>query len=273
MNDLLEAILKAGAASAIQKQTQGRSAQADPMADLIGGILGGGGAQQRRAAPAMPQQGDPMADLIGGILGGGSRSQAAPAMPQGGGLPIEDLIGSLIGGNASQGQPHQNGIADMIGAIMGGGSGRGVNPIAQIIAQKTGLPPMLAQAAVAFFMAKMFGNQMQRQAQPVMPSPSGGGGSILDSIGDMFKPGNQAQEDDSLDLDDLLDSMGDENALGARFQNSGMASELAEKTGMSSDQANQALREILKVVGQTRQQPRPVNPRESKLESLLDAWD
>ncbi len=241
MNPLLEAIIKASAAGAAQQRGQAAPA-ADPMAQMLEGILGGGGAAGGRGMPR----------------------QAAPAMPQGG-PGIEDLIGSLIGGNASQGQPHHNGIADMIGAIMGGGAGgsrnAAVNPIARMLADKLGIPPALAQAAVAFFMTKMF----QRQMAPSAPSaPRGGGGGG-------FMP--QRQQEDSLDLDDLLDSMGDSNSLGMRFSNSGMDKELAEKTGMSSDQANKALQEIVNIFGAQREKPNPVTTKGVDLKDLLDAWD
>ncbi len=233
MNPLLEAILKASQAQAAQQQQQAAPGAADPMAQMLEGILGGGGTS-RQAAPAMPQAG--------------------------GGVGIEDLIGSLIGGNASQGQPHHNGIADIIGAVMGGGSGQNaaVNPIARMLAEKLGIPPALAQAAVAFFMAKMF----QRQMAPSAPS-GGSGGS--------FMP--RQQEEDSLDLDDLLDSMGDSGSLGLRFSNSGMDKELAEKTGMSSDQANKALQEIVNIFGAQRSKPNPVTTKGVDLKDLLDAWD
>ncbi|HFC11538.1 MAG TPA: hypothetical protein ENJ56_01745 [Anaerolineae bacterium] len=262
MNPILEAILKASQASAAQQQSQRAPSQAqDPLSGMLEGILGGGNQRQPQRAPSQAQ--DPISGLLEGILGGGGMPQAAPAAPQGaGGLDIGDLIGSLIGANASQGQPHQNGIADMIGAIMGGGAGGGsrsaANPIANMLAQKLGIPPALAQAAVAFFMAKMF----ERKMQPRAPRNDNSGG---------FQP--QRQDTDSLDLDDLLDSMGDSGSLGTRFSNSGMDSELAEKTGMQPQQANQALQEIVKIFGELRGKPNPVTTKGVDLKGLLDAWD
>ena len=263
MDSLLESILKASAESAMQQQGgQSRQAAGDPIADLLGGILGGGATPQRQPAP---QAQDPIADILGGILGGGNAQQAMPRQqPAPGGMGIEDLIGGLIGGNASQGQPHQNGIADMIGAILGGGAGgrggAGNNIIAEMLSEKLGIPPALAQAAVAFFMAKMFERQMTRQQRP-----SGQGG--------IFEPRRQAETDGGLDLDDLLDSMGDGNTLGMKFNNSGMASDLAKQTGMSPDQANKALQEIVNIVGQQRTRPRPVTAKGADLKGLLDSWD
>ncbi|MGB1252316.1 MAG: hypothetical protein ACPG8W_16980 [Candidatus Promineifilaceae bacterium] len=222
------------------------------MEELLKAIMGAaanGGAQQRPSS-----QQDPLAEMLGGILGGGN---AAPSpAPSSGGIDIADLIGAVIGQNATQGQTHQNGIADMIGAIMGGGAQGGVNPIAQMIADKTGIPVAIAQMAVAYFMSKMFQGQSQS-------APRGGGGG--------FQP--RQAEPNGLDLDDLLDSMGnDSGSLGTHFANNGMASELAQKTGLSENKANETLQEIMSVIGRKRSRPNPVNPRAASLKGLLDNW-
>lgn len=227
MDELLQAILGAAAQGGTSTPQRGGS-QADPLAEMINGILGGG------AAPA-------------------------PASPSAGGIDIADLIGAVIGQNASQGQTHQNGIADMIGAIMGGQQSGRINPIAQFISEKTGIPPAIAQMAIAFFMSKMFQGQSQSAR---------GGGSLPRGGG--FQP--QEAQPDSLNLDDLLDSMGDDDTLGTHFSNNGMAAELAQKTGLSEDKANETLQEILSVVGKKRSRPNPVNPREVNLKGLLDNW-
>lgn len=224
------------------------------MEELLKAIMGAA-AEGNRATPQQRggAQPDPLAEMLEGILGGGG-AQPTPVPGQAGGtIDIADLIGAVIGQNARRGPTSQNGIADMIGAILGGQQG-GINPIAQLIADKTGIPVAIAQMAVAYFMSKMF----QGQAQT---APRRGGG---------FQP--RQAEPDGLDLDDLLDSMGDSSSLGTHFANNGMAAELAQKTGLSEDKANETLQEIINVIGKNRSRPNPVNPREVNLKGLLDNW-
>ncbi len=260
MESLLESILKASAQSVMQQDNdQTNQAAADPISDLLGGILGGNKAPQQRA-PA--QQSDPINDILGGILGGNSQNSRSAPRQQASGGGIQDLIGGLIGGNASKGQQHQNGMADMLQIIMGGASGRSNasnNFIAKMLSDKLGIPPAIASAAVAFFMAKMIERQMDKQRRP-----SGQGGR--------FEAGGSRIAADSLDLDDLLDSMDDDDTLGMKFNESGMANDLARKTGLSPDQANHTLQEIVHIVGVQRAKPRPVSPKESNLKGLLDEW-
>lgn len=229
MSDFLRQILEASQAAG---QRQRQSAEtADPIRDLLGGILGGGNAPSRRSAP------------------------------QRDGLGVEDLIGLVIGGNASQGEPHHNGMADLIEAVLGGGrptSSASINPIAKILAERLNISPQIAQAIVAFFMAQVmkrfFGSKEQAQ-QPAQKDY-----------------GTQPQADDSLDLDDLLDIMGDGDALQSRFNSSGMANQLAQQTGLPENKANEALREVVKIIGQQRVKPRPVSTKHVNLKGLLDSW-
>ena len=155
--------------------------------------------QQQRAAGGS----DPIADMLGGILNGGAAAPSRQPVPQAGGLGVEDLIGMVIGGNASRGEPHHNGAADIISSLIGGGRGASsasINPIAQMLAKRLNIPPQIAQAIVAFFMAQMmkrfFGGQRQQQ------QPSGG----YAPRGGMPRGGmpQQQQGSDNLDLDDLL---------------------------------------------------------------------
>ncbi len=84
-------------------QQQAPAAPAQPIgADLLGALLGGGGAgSQQQPAPAATG-----ADLLGALLGG-AQSQPAetPAAPTGG-----DLLGTLLGGGSQTPQQNQDGI-------------------------------------------------------------------------------------------------------------------------------------------------------------------
>lgn len=257
MNDILKAILENAARNAAQQQGARRapapvqprpqSQAADPMQAILEGILGG--AQQ----PAAPQQtpngggGGGLQDLIGGILGGAQRS----GMNQAGG--IADLIGILGGGRG--------------GGIMGGNAG--TNAIADMLAQRLGISPMIARVVVAFFVAKFMGKMaqgVQNRRQQGEQQPQQGG----DPYDYEYNPQDNA---DGLDLDSILDDVDDNFALKGHFSDNGMATELAQMTGMDVKTANEALAEIAKMVGQERRAVRPVRvQKKSSLQDLLDTW-
>lgn len=258
MDDILGAIMK-GAIEA-QRAQSGRSTQSDPMADLIGGILGG---QQQRRQPVQPTQPD-ITDIIGQIMGGGAAQQRQqPVQPQQPG--INDLIGAIMGGSSRHDTGQAGGLGDLIGILGGGSRRQSANPIAQIVAQRFGIPPALAQAAVSFLMARMMKNMMaQRQAPRQMPSqPSQDDWGI-----GRAKP--QGSED--INIDDLLDSLDDESTFDERMDQTGMAEEFAEKANIDKKQAGGILKGILEQLGAHRAVPEPVRAQPDSLEDLIDAW-
>jgi hypothetical protein len=97
----------------------GDQAAGDPLADLLGNLVGG---------DAASGSGD-VSDLLGGLLGAGSDQGAGDA---------GDLLGSLMGG---------------AGADIGAGSP--LAPMIQGIAEKLGLPPQMAQLIVTFLLGKL----------------------------------------------------------------------------------------------------------------------
>jgi hypothetical protein len=97
----------------------GDQAAGDPLADLLGNLVGG---------DAASGSGD-VSDLLGGLLGAGSDQGAGDA---------GDLLGSLMGG---------------AGADIGAGSP--LAPMIQGIAEKVGLPPQMAQLIVTFLLGKL----------------------------------------------------------------------------------------------------------------------
>ena len=235
-----------GGSAAPQPRQQGG---ADPMADILGGILGGGG-----SAPSGSDV-DPIMGILGGILGGGSQPQTQPSGAGG----LGDILGDILGGgNQPQAQPAgAGGLADILGGILGGGSRASSNPIANILAEKLGLPPAVANMIVSFFMAKLLSNKVGH----MVPNKHEGTSS---------RPIRHQQ--DSFDLDGLFDVMDDDDSLDNHIQGSGLDEELAEYAGIDKKSASFGLKELVKILGSKRQAPKPVNNRESDLKGLLDNW-
>lgn len=167
MEELLKAILQGADGSSMPQQQRGQ----DPLADLIGSVLGGGS-----QAPTQPQQlpaGDPLAELIKGVLGG---EPSAPQQAMGSGNPIIDILGSVLGG----GRP-------------GGQNNSFLEPIASALADKLGISPQIALIVINLAMMLLLNRQKD---QGGMPMPSGSGG---------YRRGGTQPQDGGLDLDDLLD--------------------------------------------------------------------
>jgi hypothetical protein len=252
MEDLLKGILGSG-----QAQRRGQQATSDPLADLLGGILGGiapqpGGAGQAGAG-SLP-------DLLGGILGG-----ADGKVDTG---DIAGILGGILGGGTAAPQPAQprsGGLGDILGAILGaGGANLGANsfmaPIIQELAHRLGLSPAIASAIVGFVLTKILPSLAAGRAaapQPVQPSTI---------------PGSQAQ---GLDLDGLLETMGGGQQVEASyFQRSGLADQLAKQTGLDQKTAAQGLQQVFELLGSqlAAGRARPQAASASNLDHLLDTW-
>lgn len=244
------------------------------MEEILKAILQGAMQQQSGNQPQKGQSADLIGDLIKGVLGGQSpMPQKAPAPSSNagatiGGIDLNDLIGILMGGSQRSGVAQSGGISDLIGAILGGGNAvgtngvqggaRGVDPISQILSQKLGISPVIAQAIVTFFIGKF-----------LLPKLQG----VLQGASKSAQSGYQNKQDDTtINLDDLLDEADNPAALQTHFSNSGMAQELAQYTGIDEKQANVALQELVKIVGDHRTTIKPSNVKETDLKELLDTW-
>jgi hypothetical protein len=253
MEDILKGIL--GGA-----QTQGRSQQAgpDPLADLLGGILGGmapqPGASGQAGAGSLP-------DLLGGILGGADGQVDAG--------DIASILGGILGGGTAAPQPAQprsGGLGDILGGILGaGGANLGANsfmaPIIHELAERLGLSPAIASAIVGFVLTKLLPGLAAGRATRLQPSQP----STI--------PGSQAG---GLDLDHLLQSMGGGQQLEASdFRRSGMADQLAQQTGLDQETAAEGLQQVFELLGSQltagHTQPRAADPTD--LDHLLDTWE
>ncbi len=112
-------------------------AQGDPLADLLGGLLGGG---------ALSGGGD-----LAGMLGGGSSEQGDSMA----------TLASMLGGGAPQQEDSMAAISS--GMLGGGGAGMGSNdllaPIVNGISEKLGLPPDIVRMVVAFLIGKLLSDE------------------------------------------------------------------------------------------------------------------
>ena len=122
----------------------------------------------RQQGSPSQQNADPMADLIGGLLRGQPQSNS-----QQGGTDLgdmADLVGSLLGGNQPQGQSQNTnqqagglgGMMELLETVMGGQSQSSANPIMGLLrpfvaplAKKANIPPEIAMVVVSFIAHKL----------------------------------------------------------------------------------------------------------------------
>jgi hypothetical protein len=223
MEDILKALVDSRQQGGTSQPQQG----ADPMASLIGGLLGG--VQQQTGNS---QQGADMANLIGGLLGGNqSQSQSgghaptppsgyAPqqfsSQPQGGaqsGAGLGDLMGLLEGfmGGQGQGSTSQN---DPIMALL--------QPFIAPLAKKANISPAIAAVVVSFLVHKLLAHH-----------PTSG------------------RDSNSFNLDEMLGQMSAGKVDTSLLHNSGMVRELSQKTGMNEQATEAALQAAIPLIGNT----------------------
>ena len=186
--DLLKALLGAAQAQSGGQQEQG----ADPLAGMLGSLLGGGASQPGAGATGT----DPLAGMLGSLLGGAAGEQGA-GVPAQGGADMGSLLQVLLGGAgaapAAQAQA-EAAPTDLLGALLGGGQagvqaspqmgglGGILQPILQGLAQNLGLSPQIAQIVVTFVLGTLLTGQIggaapgtatasTRRAQPPSPGP------------------------------------------------------------------------------------------------------
>lgn len=190
--------------------------------------------------------GNPMMDILGSMLGGKS-GQASEGM-------MGDLIGSLMGG----GVQNSGGVSNLLEMVMGGGGNKESNQLVQVLVNNLGLSPAVAQMIVSYFTTKVVSSLAQLVA--------GRTGSAFESGQD------QSGNSKILDLDFLLDSMGDAQKFSTNLNATGMPEELAQHAGIDQDTAFRGLRELIKTVAERVQTPQPVTTDEANLKGLLDKW-
>lgn len=193
----------------------------DPMAQLIGGLLGGQGDSSQTGQ---------MTDLVGSLLGGqdGSSGQANQ---------MADLVGGLLGGQSpTPSAAPTGGLGDMLGlleTVIGSGQAGTqtttsdpilsmLQPFINQLAEKVNISPALATIVVSFVVHKILSHH-----------PTSG------------------RDSTQFDLDDLLRT----GAIGAdTLQSSGMVRELSRATGLDEKAASQSLDAAFSLLGGTARQ-------------------
>ncbi len=194
---------------------------------------------------------DALGGLLQGLLGGGGQAGSGGGAAMGG--LLEALMGGMGGGQ--QGAPAA-GMGGLLEAVMGGmGGGQpgaagamGGNPLlapfTEALAEKLGISQQMASVIMsAAFMMLM--NTLQKSASRGVEQPS------------------QSELDEMMDADYLVAS--------------GMASKVAEQTGMDEAEAAESLHEALAMLSggteEIEQAAPPAAKEPTELDSLLDSWE
>ena len=130
---------------------------------LLGGLMGGGGAAG--GSPSGGDAGDLMG-MLGGLMGGGATESAGSSAADAGGLG--GLLGGLLGGGGG-------GMGGLLGGLLGGGGastfgggGGATLPFADTLAEKLGISPQMANTlimgAIGLLTASMAKKQSGRSA-------------------------------------------------------------------------------------------------------------
>ena len=200
INDLLQALTA----------SQGKKPAApgnDPLAGILGGLLGGAGASAQPGAAGD----DPLAGILGGLLGGAGASAQPDAAGGAGTGGLAQILVQVLGGNKQ-----------FAGIIEG-------------LAAKIGLPPAIAQTVVTFVLEKLLGGSgaqtsatATRKRQPATPTPG-------------TRTGRQ-RKPTAPDSGALRDMFQQGTVIDASYlKRSGLAKELAQRTGMNTTTATQSL--------------------------------
>jgi len=268
--DLLGALLNAAGSQSGPSQSGG-----DPLSTLLGGLMGGGGAQQGA-------QGDVLGSLMGSLMGGGGAQGAQGASDLGslmggsgaqqdvqgggvlgsllgGGAPSAQQgagdLGSLLGGGGAQGAQGGDVLGSLLGGLLGGGVAQGgqqmptaqagisshpyLAPIVEGLAQKLGLPPAIAEAVVSFALTQLLGSLMNRTST---------GRELGVQSFDVSQRTLQVSGDQQ--TEDISQRFQSGQALDADYLHSaGLPQQLAEQTGLDPKTATKSLEQAFRLLG------------------------
>ena len=208
LDDLMNSMLSGG-----ESESDEDKPDADELANLLGGLLGG----------SADQEGADAGDLLAGLLGGAGSQEAGD---------VGDLLGAVLGGGGSEGAGEM-GALTILNAIMGGGGAEtGVSsmlePVTDHLAKKLGVPPETAQMIVMFVVGKLLSSRAR-------------GAGATRSRATMGR--------DEVDFDDVLAHMNEGGLDTDYLQSTGMVDELSQQTGLDSDTAARGLQEAFEMLG------------------------
>ena len=200
------------------------------------------GEESQPDGQAEQAEGDPLADLLGGLLGGGTSSGTADLAGMSGGGSSQQgdsmtALAGLLGGGSQQ----EDSMGAISGGLLGGsGAGTGSNdllaPIVNGISEKLGLPSDIVRMILAFVIGKLLSGQS-------------GTGAASASISGQPPHADSAQSG-GLDLGSLLNQLGSGRGIDADYlQSTGMTEELAQQTGLDPDTATRSLQEVFNLLG------------------------
>lgn len=202
----------------VDSRQQGSPSQqgADPMAGLIGSLLGGTQSQGQAHAPVNPNASsgaDAMASLVGSLLGGQPQTNTSQNATSGGAdlSGMMGLLESVIGGQAGSAGTIGN---DPIMALL--------TPFVPAIAKKVNVSPEIAMIVISFVVHKLLAHH-----------PTSG------------------RDSNSFNLDDMLGQMSSGKVDPNLLRQSGMVKELSQKTGLDEATTEQALQVAFTTVGKT----------------------
>jgi len=203
MEDILKAL--------VDSRQQGSSAQGgDQMANLIGGLLGGGGQSQSGVQQTGGDLIGGIASLLGSVMGSGQQSQAQNTGTQQSSGGLSDMMGmleSVMGGGQSGTSAN-----DPIMALL--------NPFVAPLAKKANIPPEIAIIVVSFVAHQLLAHH-----------PSSG------------------RDSTSFNLENMLQQIGSGSIDPNLLHNSGMVKEIAAKTGLDEATAEKSLNVAFSLVG------------------------
>jgi len=268
--DLLSSLLNAAGSQSGSSQSGG-----DPLSALLGGLMGGGGAQGAQGA-------DALGSLLGGLMGGGGAQGAQQGAgdlsglmggggaqgAQGGGVLGGLLggsgaqsaqqgagdLGGLMGGGGAQGAQGGDVLGSLLGGLLGGGvqggqqtptASAGISshpflaPIVNGLAKKLGLPPAIAEVVVSFALTQLLNSLMNRA--------STGGATGMQSFAGSQRAGEGAGD---LQMEDISQRFQSGLAIDTKYlRSAGLSQQLADQTGLDQKTAAASLEQAFQLLG------------------------
>lgn len=227
-----------GSSSSAGAPQSGAPQSGDPLSDLLGSMMGGGG---QGSAPA----GGDLGSILGGLMGGATQGSSQGGVPGGsapqGGDPLSDLLGSMMGGGGGM-TPSNTGsqtndplgglLGGLLGGMMGGGAGSTpsrasansmgglgsvLSPLADKLAEKTGIPPEIAMAAMTIIVPMLL-KKLTSSGQQAGGDPLSSLGGSMRKQGLTFTPDEQGELINQLSAQTGLDEQSATHTLNQAMQ-------------------------------------------------------